>query len=102
MEEITGDFVIDAALADDDREEFVSALFAQLASEERLFKWEEQRLDWNRHKERLLHQNKFHKQYRMEAEAFDVLVDILRPAVQVNEIRSMASTPGSTPKFRSL
>ena len=38
----------------------------------------------------------------MTAEAFDVLVEIVRPAVEVNEIRSMASTPQSTPIFPEL
>ena len=96
MEEITGDFVIDSALStDDDMEEFVAALLVQLAIDERVFKWNDQRLDWHHHKERLLHQRKFHKQYRMTAEAFDVLVEIVRPAVEVNVLKSMASTPQS-------
>ena len=41
----------------------------------------------------LIHKRKFHKMYRMTATAFDDLVEIVRPIVEVDVRKSMASTP---------
>ena len=47
----------------------------------RIPKWEHQRIDWNEHVTKLLHENRFHREYRMSLEAFNQLLELLRPSI---------------------
>ena len=94
MVDITGDSFIDMeCIDDDDIDVLVVAFMAAQLIRSRVFKWNEKRLNWMEHRAKLLHKAKFHKQYRMTAAAFDALVDIVRPVVQVDVRMSMVSTP---------
>ena len=42
-------------------------------------KWEHQRIDWNEHVTKLLHEKRFHREYRMSLEAFNQLLEFLQP-----------------------
>ena len=42
----------------------------------RIPKWE-QRIVWNEHVKKLLHENRFHREYRMSLEAFNQLLELL-------------------------
>jgi hypothetical protein len=46
--------------------------------------WQHERIDWDRHVERLLHSNRFHIRYRMPLEDFDALVQLLGDEVVPN------------------
>ena len=42
------------------------------------------RMNWHRHVESLLHENLFHVKYRMSIASFNKLLNLLRPALQLN------------------
>ena len=58
----------------------------------RIPKWEHQQIDWNEHVTKLLHENRFHREYRMSLEAFNQLLELLRPSITVNVVKSNASS----------
>ena len=58
----------------------------------RIPKWEHQRIDWNEHVTKLLHENRFHREYCMSLEAFNQLLDLLRPSITVNVVKPNASS----------
>jgi len=59
----------------------------------RIPKWEHQQIDWNDHVTKLLHENRFHREYRMSLEAFNQLLELLRPSITaVNVVKSNASS----------
>ena len=43
--------------------------------------WEHERLDWDRHVQKLLHEHHFHIRYRMPLEDFDALVELLADVI---------------------
>ncbi len=67
-----------------------------IAREERVFKWGEERLNWEENVERLQHKNQFADKYRMNLETFNKLLEILRPKITVDYIKSMNSTPNAS------
>ena len=102
---ITGNEELDKFLMseEDEQDEIIAAWFVKQRNNSRLFKWNAQRLNWDDHKARLLHQRKFHRQYRMSPTAFDRLVEILYHDIAVDEKMSMISTPDSnSPIFPEL
>ena len=58
----------------------------------RIPKWEHQRIDWNEHVTKLLHENIFHHEYRMSLETFNQLLELLQPSITVNVVKSNASS----------
>jgi hypothetical protein len=58
----------------------------------RIPKWEHQRIDWNEHVTKLLHEKRFHREYRMSLEAFNQLLELLRPSITVYVVKSNASS----------
>jgi hypothetical protein len=56
----------------------------ELLTGERISYWQHERLDWNQHVEKLLHENPFHIGYHMSLEDFDALVQLLGDEVVPN------------------
>jgi hypothetical protein len=50
--------------------------------------WEHRRLDWERHVQKLLHEDRFHIRYRMPLEDFEALVELLGDSVVPNVAQS--------------
>jgi hypothetical protein len=71
-------------------------LLMEVAMGERKIKWKHTRLNWKEHVEQLLHEESFDNQYRMSLEAFTTLVDLLRPMITPNIIKSLNSCPDPT------
>jgi hypothetical protein len=46
----------------------------ELLTGDRKFYWQHERLDWDRHVQKLLHEDRFHIRYRMPLEDFEALV----------------------------
>jgi hypothetical protein len=59
--------------------------------EERNFRWEHERLNWNEHVVKLLHENAFDQKYHMSYDAFNILLELLRPDITCNIVKSMNS-----------
>ena len=55
-------------------------------------KWVHQQIDWNEHVTKLLHENRFQREYRMSLEAFNQLLELLRPSITVKVVKSNASS----------
>ena len=55
-------------------------------------KWEHQQIEWNEHVTKLLHENRFHREYHMSLEAFNQLLELLRPSITANVVKSNASS----------
>ena len=53
----------------------------------RIPKWEHQKIDWNEHVPKLLHENRFHHEYRKSFEAVNQLLEILRPSITVYAVK---------------
>lgn len=88
---------------EDDTEHFVILkMFTWNRANERLIKWKNVRLDWERHVERERHTGSFRSKYHMSEESFNRLVDLLRPAITVHYQKSMNSTSGNAPIFPEL
>ena len=62
----------------------------------RNYKWQDTRLNWEEHVDKLRHTNSFAQKYRMSYDAFNKLLGILRPFITVNAIKSMNSCPESS------
>jgi hypothetical protein len=56
----------------------------ELLTSERTSSWQHERLDWDRHVEKLLHEHGVHTLYRMSLEDFDALVQLLGDEVVPN------------------
>jgi hypothetical protein len=44
--------------------------------------------DWDEHVTKLLHENRFHHEYRMSLEAFNQLLELLRSSITVSAVKS--------------
>lgn len=62
-----------------------------VAMGQRKIKWKHSRLNWNEHEMKLLHEEQFNVTYRMSHEAFTSLVDLLRPEIVPNLVKSLNS-----------
>jgi hypothetical protein len=62
-------------------------------------KYQYPRIDWQDHLQELhaAGPNEFHIRYHMSEDAFNRLVEVLGDSIQVNEIKSRASTKGNSP-----
>jgi hypothetical protein len=61
----------------------------QLLTGKRKSYWEHgERLDWDRHVQKLLHKNRFHIRYRMPLEDFEALVELLGDEIVPNVVQS--------------
>lgn len=54
-------------------------------------RWEHERLDWEKHVNKLTHEGKFANEYRMSISAFETLVEMLRPSLHRDEHRSRSA-----------
>ena len=63
-----------------------------IALSARAEKFTRERMNWFLHCQRLIYEGEFHKSYRMSFESFSVLLDLLRPRLQINETLSRNST----------
>jgi hypothetical protein len=72
-------------------------LIGATVGEQRAPKWQLDRLDWAKHVDHQTHTDEFTKKYRMTLETFNKLLEILRPYITVDPIKSQNSTPGSLP-----
>ena len=96
--DITGDPLIDELILDDEGMQDVLNIFEHFA-DDLCFKWNKDRLNWADHVEELLHERQWERMYRMSIEAFNILVDILRPGIAVNYKMSMVSTPDASDRI---
>jgi hypothetical protein len=71
---------------DGDLEMFLA--IEELLTGQRKTFWVHQRLDWERHIQKLLHEDRFHIRYRMPLEDFEALVELLGDAVVQNVVQS--------------
>jgi hypothetical protein len=60
----------------------------ELLTGERKSYWEQERLDWDRHVQKLLHEDCFHTRYRMPLGDFNALVELLGGAIVPNVVQS--------------
>jgi hypothetical protein len=58
----------------------------QLLTGERKSYWEHERLDWDRHVQKLLHEDRFHIRYHMPLEDFEALVELLGDGIVPNVV----------------
>ena len=89
---------------DADMEAVVAAMgaFATWKSQP-LFKWQEERCNWDNYVKRLEHKKEFDRDHRMSLHSFNKLVRILEPSITVDYVKSMNSTPdASGPIFPEL
>ena len=56
-------------------------LLMEVAMGKRKIKWKHTRLNWKEHVEKLLHEESFDSKYRMSLEAFNTLLELLRPMI---------------------
>jgi hypothetical protein len=66
-------------------------LCMEAAMGERKIKWKHTRVNWKEHVEKLIHEEDFDRTYRMSVEAFNTLVDLLRPMITPNLIKALNS-----------
>jgi hypothetical protein len=92
----------DDAFQDDLETSLLIALMSIMPTTERLFKWPNTRLNWVQHVLKLLHTKEFGQTYRMSHDAFQTLLDILRPTITVDVVKSRNSTPSSEPIYPEL
>jgi hypothetical protein len=78
------------------------SLIEETVGEQRAPKWQLQRLDWTTHVDHQTHTAEFQQKYRMTLETFTKLLEILRPSITVDPIKSQNSTPGSSPIYPEL
>jgi hypothetical protein len=67
---------------------------------EKLFRWNEERLDWNAYVGKLNHRKEFQKTFRMEESTFKLLCTLLRPSITVDATRARGS--GAEPIYPEL
>ena len=56
-------------------------------------RWDHTWIDWDAHVDKLCHEQRFKREYRMSLEAFNKLVFIVSPSLQRNNMYSRSSTP---------
>ena len=56
-------------------------------------RWDHTQIDWDAHVEKLCHEQRFKREYRMSLEGFNKLVLILSLSLQRNNMYSCSSTP---------
>ena len=72
-----------------------------LKATEKLFRWNEERLNWDAYVRKLNHNHKeFQKTFRMEESSFNLLCTLLRPSITVDVTRARAS--GAEPIYPEL
>ena len=74
-----------------DELEMQAVAVTRVAMTERKTKWKHQRLNWNEHKEKKVHEGTFDQKYQMSVEAFDNLVELLRPMITQDQIKARNS-----------
>lgn len=89
-------------LRDDDEDLLIIYHVFSQRKKKRRIKWMHDRLDWNDHVEKLRHTKTFESKLRMKESAFDELVDLLRPAIAVDEKRSVAGSNGNDPIYPEM
>ena len=77
-------------------------VFFEENKQTRAIKWQNERLDWNEHVRRELHTKTFQSKYHMPLSSFTKLVDIIRPDITLDFVKSMNSTGGNTPIYPEL
>ena len=73
---------------DDDWEDYLFVVDDDNKKRKRIDEWKDDRIDWERHVQKLLHKKRFHKEYRMSHAAFTYLCIILNPALERNHQKS--------------
>jgi hypothetical protein len=73
----------------DEQVELYTILFEEYKQEWR-FKWQHQRMTWDHHVKKLLHECHFDRQYHMSFDAFNILLELLHPAITCNIIKSLS------------
>ena len=69
---------------DDDEDALRFLLLASSLKQPRKSYWAHQRVNWDEHVAKLLHENRFHTRYRMPLEDFQFLVRLLREQIEPN------------------
>lgn len=72
------------------------------AKRHRAIKWINKRINWNEHVEREQHTKTFESKYHMPLASFNRLVNLLRPAITLDYVKSINSTSGNTPIYPEL
>ena len=71
----------------------VSHVFNEWCWTDLRFKWQHSRLNWSEHVAMLIHMKPFESKFCMSPEAFNKLVNILQPMINLDYIKSQNSTP---------
>ena len=69
---------------DDDEDALHFLLLASSLKQPRKSYWVHQRVNWDEHVAKLLHENRFHTRYRIPLEDFQFLVRLLREHIEPN------------------
>lgn len=92
------DMILQLCNIDDDDDDGLdqNALIAVLLyfddnQQQRCVKWQNERLDWNGHVEKLLHCNQFESKYHRPLESFNTLVRLLQDDIKVDFVECMNS-----------
>ena len=88
-------------LDDDDESMALHIIFSQRKKERRI-KWRHERVNWATYVDRLHHTRSFEWKHRMPFDAFNELVEYLRPSVSVNEQRARAGGAGNDPIYPEM
>ena len=85
----------DDDFSDDDLEasvmEELLVILLALKATEKLFRWNEERLDWDAYVRKLNHRKEFQKTFRLEETSFNLLSTLLRPSITDDMMRARAS-----------
>jgi len=83
---------------EEEEEELVVALaiVARLSKNSRNFKWQDTRLNWSKHLEKLQHAGEFDSTHRMSFETFTKLKNILGDRIQLDAAKSNNSCPDAS------
>ena len=79
--------------SDNDEEEALFLLMCSALKEHRNIRVGRKRLSWNEHVSLLLHEDLFTRTYRMSYDAFNTLLELLRPSISCDLIKSKNCTP---------
>ena len=69
---------------DDDWEDYLFVVDDDNKKRKRIDKWEDNRIHWDRHVNKLLYTKRFHKEYRISHATFTYLCVLLLPALERN------------------
>ena len=86
-------------LFEDDDELLALCIIFTQRKMERSIKWMHESVNWSEYVARLRHSGSFDVKHRMDEQAFDQLVELLRPSITVNTKRSMAGSDGNEPIY---